>query len=141
MERTPASFTTIRSESVSSRRRSSMSRTGFCLITADREMNDSASPSGSAAAVEYASTLEAAIPSNQSRPSAPQGASPTSAAVRVTRSGISAAQASACDAPPERPTTANLSSPMWSAMARTSSTTSATRRPGSRSEPPYPGRS
>lgn len=104
-------------------------------------MKDSARESGAAAAVEYASTLDAAIPSNQSRPAAPQGARVTRAAVRVTRSGSSAVQASAGGAAPERPTTANRSSPGESAIARTSSTPSLTRRPPCRSLPPYPGRS
>ncbi len=104
-------------------------------------MKDSARLSGSSAAVEYARTLDAVIPSNQSRPAASGGARLTSAAVRVIRSGISAAQARACGAPPERPTTANRSRPNESAMARTSSTTSLIRRPSCRSLSPYPGRS
>ena len=95
----------------SSLRRSSRNCTGFSRMRAERAMKCAAISSGSATPVVKARTLEAAMPSNQSSPSASGGARVTRAAARVTRSGSSAAQASACGAPPERPTTAKRSSP------------------------------
>ena len=59
------------------------------------------------------------MPSNH-RALTPRGARLTRAAARVTRSGSRAAQASACGPPPERPSTANCSSPNSSATAFTS---------------------
>lgn len=135
------SETIIRSSSVRSRRSSSSSFAGSLRMAAERGMSRAANRSGSVNAVRNSLTLDGAMPANHSSPSASLGASPTSAAARVTRSGSSAAQARACGAPPERPATANRSSPRASATTETSSTTSATRRPALRSEPPYPGRS
>jgi hypothetical protein len=64
-------------------------------------------------------------------------------AVRLLQpcSYFSAAHASACGPPPERPTTEYRLSSSASAMAATSFAPCATPRPGWRSESPYPGRS
>ena len=78
---------------------------------------------------------------SSSRPDCPSGATPTAHVARTTRSGRSAAQASACGPPPEPPETPKRSKSRWSASRRTSSTSSATRRPGRRVDRPYPARS
>lgn len=76
------------------------------------------------------------MPPNQSSPVPSLGARLAKAAVPVTRSGSSAAQARACGPPPERPTTAKVSTPNASATAAESWAASATVRPGARSESP-----
>jgi hypothetical protein len=81
-----------------------------------------------------------AWPANQSRPSASYGAGPPTAAAATTRSGRSAAQTSACGAPPEMPHVANRSTSSSSASAATPCATEATSRPAARDASPYPGR-
>ena len=76
------------------------------------------------------------MPSNQSRPSASDGASEASDAAAVTRPGSSAAQASRCGPPPEMPHMASRPMPRSAQMARTSAAQSATARPGWGVEPP-----
>ena len=76
------------------------------------------------------------MPPNQSRPSAPYGASPAMLTAPTTRSPSDAAQASACEPPPEWPITANRSMPSASATRATSAAADAMSRPGRGVEPP-----
>lgn len=88
--------------------------------------------------------FSSSIPASQAsrgRPWPPNGASPDTQAARSTRPGASAAHASACGPPPEPPLAPNHSKPSASATASTSRTSSATWRPGSRPDCPYPARS
>jgi hypothetical protein len=89
-------------------------------------------------------TFSGSIPPSHascSSPGVPSAATPTSQIARTTRSGRSAAHASACGPPPDPPLTPKRSKPSSSASARTSATSSATRRPCWRSDLPYPARS
>jgi len=70
------------------------------------------------------------MPSNQSSPSAPNGARPDPSATASTRPGSSAAQASACGPPPEWPMTANSPTPSASATLAASAAADAMSRPG-----------
>ena len=79
------------------------------------------------------------MPSNQSNASV-RGAMPASVTTPVTRSGSSAAPASACGPPPEAPIAANRPTPNASATAATSAAADATSRPGRGDDPPYDGR-
>ena len=75
------------------------------------------------------------MPSNQSGLPV-YGARPARHTTPVTRSGISAAQASAGGPPPDAPMTAKRSSPSASAICATSPAAEATSRPGCGVEPP-----
>lgn len=140
-KRIPISVTTCLSECGSSRSRRSSRLAGSVRIASASGVSRAASESNPADAAVNSAMFDAAIPANQSRPSAPFGARLTSTAVRVTRPGSRAAQASAWGPPPERPRTAKRAMSYLSAIAATSVTTSATQRPARRSEAPYPGRS
>ncbi len=98
------------------------------------------SAAGSEAAAPNSSWFSGAIPSSQSRSSASYGATLAIVATPATRSGSSAAHASACGPPPDQPMTNSRSSPISAASARMSGATSATDRPGRRVESAYPGR-
>ena len=76
------------------------------------------------------------MPANQSSPSAANGARPAMHTTPSTRSGSTAAQASACGPPPEAPKTANVSTPSASATLEVSAAIEATSRSGSRVDPP-----
>jgi hypothetical protein len=89
----------------------------------------------------HSSASSGSIPSKKSRSLASKGPRPTIVAQRVTRSGSPAATARAWGPPAETPTTANSTISRCSAIARTSSAASRTRRPGRRLDLPYPGRS
>jgi hypothetical protein len=68
------------------------------------------------AAARFSAAMPGDQPANQSSPSASNGAGPDTLTAAMTRSGNSAAQASACGPPPEWPTTAKR--PMPSASDR-----------------------
>lgn len=142
IRRMPASATTCRSTSGISPSRSDSSAMGlvrmasaFCTrVLCNRERFSRA--------LRYSRTLDSVIPSNQSSmSSASGGARLTSTAALLTRSDSFAAQASACGPPPDRPTTEKSFNFRKSAMSSTSAAASTTCRPGTRVEPPYPGRS
>ena len=81
------------------------------------------------------------MPANQSRPAAPNGASPDTLTTATTRSGSSAPQASACGPPPEWPMTAKEPRSSASATAAAYPAAEAMSRPGNGVDGPYPGRS
>ena len=73
--------------------------------------------------------------SNHAGPTSSGGAAPASTAHACTRSGSSAAHASAADPPPDQPATRNVEAPRWSASAAVFAASCTTARPGLRVEP------
>ncbi len=102
-----------------------------------RKAVTSASPPSAA---PNSSTLSSPMPAIQSSPSASCGATPAMTSAARTRSGSSAAHASACGPPPDQPATRQSSTARVSRTAAVSVATDATVRPCRRLEPAYPGR-
>ena len=90
--------------------------------------------------VRSSSPYPASCHPNHSGPTSFRGELPAMTTQDRTRSGSSAAHASADDPPPDHPTTWNVAMPRWSASAAVLRASCATARPGLRVDPPYPPR-
>ena len=84
-----------------------------------------------AVAARFSAAMPGDQPANQSSPPESSGAGADTLTAAMTRSGSSAAMASACGPPPEWPSTVNRPMPSASAIAATSAAADAIVRPSS----------